>query len=62
MGLGGARWVRDVDCGGPVNGVWFGTYPVKVNTDHPLSTGLSDFEVETRHTRFATATTIATCC
>ena len=46
MGLGGARWVQDVDCGGSVNGVWYGTVPVKVNTDHPLSAGLADFEIE----------------
>ena len=46
MGLGGARWVQDIDCGGPVNGVWFGTVPVKVNADHPLSAGLADFEIE----------------
>ena len=46
MGLGGARWVQDVDCGGPVNGVWFGRLPVQVNTDHRLSTGLADFEIE----------------
>ncbi len=62
MGLGGARWVRDVDCGGPVNGVWFGTLPVQVNTDHPLSTGWPISRSKTRPTRFATAKTTATCC
>ncbi|HAK52359.1 MAG TPA: hypothetical protein DCM54_10735 [Gammaproteobacteria bacterium] len=46
MGLSSERTLRQVDYGGPMNGIWFGEFPVKVNTDHPASAGLSDFEID----------------
>ena len=38
--------MRDADYGGPLPGIWFGTYPIEVNPDHPASDGLADFEIE----------------
>ena len=45
VGVAGERMMRQVDYGGPVNGIWFGSYAVNVNADHPASAGLSDFEI-----------------
>jgi type 1 glutamine amidotransferase len=45
IGMTRGNLLRDVDYGGPMNGIWYGTYPVKVNADHPASSGLTDFEI-----------------
>ena len=46
IGIAGERRMRDADYGGPLPGIWFGTYPIEVNPDHPASDGLADFEIE----------------
>ena len=46
IGITGERTMRDADYGGPLPGLWFGTYPIEVNADHPASAGLADFEIE----------------
>ena len=46
VGLTGERTMRQVDYGGPVKGIWFGTFPVNVNADHPASAGLADFKID----------------
>lgn len=46
IGMRCERNIRQVDYGGPMDGIWFGTFPVKVNADHPISAGLADFEVD----------------
>ena len=46
IGITGERTMRDADYGGPLPGLWFGTYPIEVNPDHPAADGLADFEIE----------------
>ena len=46
IGLSKGRELRQEDYGGPIEGIWFGNFPVQVAKDHPASKGLTDFEVE----------------
>jgi len=45
IGLSKPRELRDEDYGGPLNGIWFGTFPVNVVKEHPAAKGLIDFEI-----------------